>query len=100
MYLKNSSHLPFPNRWRKDFYEKKINFKKFECFCTRIITVWCERKVVPKGGGRKYINTLLRVMKNISKKLSSGSTNHDNLFGNFLQAYHQNLKKLAQLFKF
>ena len=32
--------------------------------------------------------------------MSSGGTNHDNLFGNFLQAYHQNLKKLAQLFKF
>ena len=53
--------------------KKKINFKKFECFCTRIITVWCERKVVPKGGGRKYINTLLRVMKNISRKCHRGA---------------------------
>jgi len=28
--------------------------------------------VVPKGGGRKYINILLRVMKNILKKFHRG----------------------------
>ena len=84
MYLKNSSHLPFPNRWRKDFYEKKNNFRKFEYSCTRDIIIWCKRKVVPKGGGRKYINTLLRVIKKYIKKISSGpGTNNDNLFSNF-----------------
>ena len=31
-------------------------------------------------------------------KILSGGTNHDNLFWEFLQAYHQNLKKLAQRF--
>ena len=40
-----------------------------------------------------------RVVRMIMKQISLGSINHNQMFWWFLEAYHQNLKRLAQLFK-
>ena len=60
--------------------------------------VW--KKSGSKRRGQEVHKHSLESYEKHIKKMSSGCSNHDNLFGNFLQAYHQNLKKLAQLFKF